>query len=62
MNQPAPNYPRWLLRRDGESRDEWINRQFRSCYYCPAEPFHNAVEASGHEDRCAHNPHVRKRS
>jgi hypothetical protein len=60
MNEPASNYPNWLRRRPDESRDEWINRQFRSCYHCPHEAFRNATEASDHEDQCAHNPHAQR--
>lgn len=57
-----PHHPAWLQQRDGESRDEWINRTNRSCYWCPIEPFPDAVAASAHEDQCERNPHVKRRT
>jgi hypothetical protein len=49
----------WLEPRDGESRDEWLIRTARSCYWCPHPAFRNATEASDHEDVCWQNPHAR---
>jgi hypothetical protein len=57
----AENHPAHLRQRDGESRDEWINRTNRSCYWCDHEPFANATEACDHEDICEDNPARRRR-
>lgn len=52
----APNYPQvfpeWLRQRPDESRDDWLIRQQRSCYFCPHPQFDDGFDADRHELEC----------
>lgn len=50
MSHPTPH---WLEQRPGETRDDWLTRQFRSCFHCPHPVFDTAIEADDHEVECA---------
>jgi len=48
----APDQPSWLLQRPDETRDDWINRTNKSCFYCPHPAFRTGKEAENHEIEC----------